>query len=162
MVCGRLDLLLFFCHWAVSNSLRPHGLQHSRILSPLLPPRVYSISCPLSGDVITSTSVIPFSSCLPSFPAVGTFPMSRLFTSGGQSIGASASASVLPTKAFPWCGSNNTVSPLHMNLQVVNFQRCQCQASIHVRHEWHYSLPSIAYCWQPFSSTISFLLSLHQ
>ena len=72
----------------MSDSLWPHGLQHSRLPGPLPNPRVYSNSCPLSRwcHPTTSSSVIPFSSCLQSFPASGSFPMSQLFSSGSQSI----------------------------------------------------------------------------
>ena len=77
----------------MSNSLRPHGRQHTRPPCPSPTPRAYSNSCPLSqwGHPTISSSVVPFSSCLQPFPASGCFPVSRLFTSGGQSIGASAS-----------------------------------------------------------------------
>ena len=83
----------------VSNSLRPHGLQHDRTPYPSPAPGVYSNSCPLSRccHPTISSSVIPFSSCLQSFPASGSFPRSQFFASGGQSIRVSASASVLPT-----------------------------------------------------------------
>ena len=82
----------------VSNSLWPHGLQHTRPLCPSPTPRVYSNSCPLSQwcHATISSSVIPFSSRLQSFPASGSFPMNQFFASGGQSIRVSASASVLP------------------------------------------------------------------
>jgi len=82
----------------VSNSLCPHGLQHARPPCPSPTPRAYSNSCPSSWwcHPIISSSVILFSSCLQSFPASGSFPMSQFFTSSGQSIGVSASASVLP------------------------------------------------------------------
>ena len=87
-----------------SNSLRPHGLQHTRPPCPSPTPRVYSNSCPLSRlcHPTISSSVIPFSSCLQSFPASGSFQMSQLFASGGQSIGVSASASVLPMNIQDW------------------------------------------------------------
>ena len=80
------------------DSLWPHGLQHTRPPCPSPTPRVYSNSCPLSQWCHTtiSSSVAPFSSCLQSFPASGSFPMSQLFESGSQSIGVSASTSVLP------------------------------------------------------------------
>ena len=78
------------------DSLRPHGLQHARLPCPPPTPGVCSNSCPLSQQChpTISSSVIPFYSCLLSFPASGAFPMSRVFASSGQSIGASAS--VLP------------------------------------------------------------------
>ena len=82
----------------MSNSLRPHGLQHARLPCPSPTSGAYSNSCPLSQwcHPTVSSSVIPFSSRLQSFPASGSFPMSQFFASGGQSIGASASGSVLP------------------------------------------------------------------
>ena len=93
-----------FSHSVVSDSLPPHELQHSRppCLSPT--PRVYSNPCPLSWwcHPTISSSVFCFSSCPQSFPASGSFQMSQLFTSGGQSIGVSASASVLPMNTQDW------------------------------------------------------------
>ena len=88
----------------VSNSFWPHGLQHTRPPCPSPTPRVYSNSCPLSQwcHPIISSSVVPFSSCLPYFPTSGSFQMSQFFTSGGQSIGVSASASVLPMNVQDW------------------------------------------------------------
>ena len=82
----------------VSNSLRPHGLQHSRTPCPSPTPGVYSNSCLLSWrcHLTILSSVVPFSSHLQSFPVPGSFQTSQLFSSGGQSIRASASASVLP------------------------------------------------------------------
>ena len=86
------------------DSLKPHGLQHARLLCPPLSPRVCSDSCLLSRwcYLTISSSATPFSSCRQSFWASGSFPMSQLFTSGGQSIGASASASVLPMNIQSW------------------------------------------------------------
>ena len=79
-------------------TLQSHGLKHARLPCPSPTPRTCSNSCPLSRwcHPVISSSVVPFSSCLQSFPASGSFPMSRLFASGGQSIGASALAIVLP------------------------------------------------------------------
>ena len=93
-----------FKHSVLSNSLWPHGLQHARPPCPSPTPRVYSNSCPLSRwyHPTILSSVVPFSSRLQSFPASRTFPMSQLFTSGGQSIGVSASASVLPMNTQDW------------------------------------------------------------
>ena len=87
-----------FSHSVVSNSFLPHGPQHSTLPCPSPTPRVYSNPCLLSWwcHPTILSSVIPFSSCLQSFPTSGSFQMSQLFTSGGQSIGLSASASVLP------------------------------------------------------------------
>ena len=88
----------------MSDSLRPHGLQHTRLPCPSLFPRVCSNSGPVSWRChpTISSSVTPFSSCPQSFPASGSFPRNRLFSSGGQSIGASASASVLPMNIQGW------------------------------------------------------------
>ena len=87
-----------FSRSVLSNSLWPHGLQHTRPTCPLPMPTVYSNSSSLSQwcHPTISSSVVPFSSRLQSFPASGSFLMSQLFASGGQSIGASASTSVLP------------------------------------------------------------------
>ena len=85
-------------------TLPPHQLQHVRLLCPSPTPRACTNSCPLSCwcHPTISSSVVPFSSCLHSFPASGSFPISQLFTSGGQSIGVSASASVLPVNIQDW------------------------------------------------------------
>ena len=86
----------------MSSSSWPHWPQHTRLPCASQSPGVYSNSRPLSHPTISS-SVDPFSSCPQSFPASGSFPMSQLFTSGGQSIGASASISVLPMNIQDWC-----------------------------------------------------------
>ena len=93
-----------FIRSVMSNSLWPHEPQHARPPCPSPTPRVYPNSCPLSQwhHTTISSSVAPFSSCPQSFPASGSFPMSQLFTSGGQSIGVSASASVLPINTQNW------------------------------------------------------------
>ena len=87
-----------FSHSVMSNSLWPHGLQHARPSCPSPTPKVCSNSCPSSRwyHPIIPSSGIPFSSLLQSFPASGSLPKSQFFTSGGQSVKASASASVLP------------------------------------------------------------------
>ena len=92
------SLSVQFSHSVVSDSLWLHGLQHARLPCPSPTPRGCSKSCPLSRwcHPTISSSVIPFSSCLQSLPASGSFQMSQLFASGGQSIGVSASTSVLP------------------------------------------------------------------
>ena len=93
-----------FGHSVMSNTLWPHGPQHAMppCLSPT--PRVYSSASPLSRwcHPTISSSVIPFSSCPQSFPASGSFPVSWFFISDGQSIGASASTSVLPMNTQDW------------------------------------------------------------
>ena len=93
-----------FSRSVVSNSLWPHGLQHTRLPCPSPTPRSRSNSCPSSRwcHPPISSSVLPFSFCLQSFPASGSFPMSQFFASGGQSIGVSASASVFPVNIQNW------------------------------------------------------------
>ena len=99
-----LCLVLLFSHSVMSNSLWPQGLQHTNFPCPSPSPRACSNSCPLSwwSHSSISSSVSPFSSCPQSYKVSGSFPMSRPFTSGGQSIGASASASVLPLNIQDW------------------------------------------------------------
>ena len=92
-----------FSLFVVSNSLRPHGLQHARLPCPLQLPELAQISVHWVGDAIQPSSVIPFSSCLQSFPASGSFLSSQIFASGDQTIGASASASVRPVNIQDWC-----------------------------------------------------------
>ena len=89
----------------VSDSLWLHRLKHARLLCPSPSPGVCSNSCPLSWwcHSSISSSVSLFSSCLQSFPVSGSFPVIQLFTTGSQSTGASASASVLPMNIHSWC-----------------------------------------------------------
>ena len=93
-----------FSHSVVSDSFLSHGLQHARLPCLSLSPRVYSNSCPLNWwcHPTISPSVTPFFSCPQSFPASGSFPLSQLFSSGGQNIGDSASALVLPMNIEGW------------------------------------------------------------
>ena len=105
----------------VPYSLRPHEPQHTRSPCPSPTPGVYSNSCPLSWwcYLTISSSLTHFSSYLPSFPASGSFLMSQLFASDGQSIGVSASASVLPVNIQGWfllglTGSGFLSSVIHM------------------------------------------------
>ena len=96
--CSFMYFSVQFSHSVVSNSLQPHEPQHARPPCPSPTPRVHAKPCPLSQGChpTISSSVIPFSSCPQSFPASGSFQMNQLFVSGGQSIGVSASTSVLP------------------------------------------------------------------
>ena len=159
----------FNCCSVVFNSLQPHRLQHVRLPCPSLTLRVYSNSCPLNWwcHSIISSSVNPFSSCLQSFPASRSFPMNKLFTSGGQSIGASASVTVLPVNIqdwFPlgWTGwislqskrlsrvfSNTTVKII--NSLVLSFLYSPLFAFIHDYWKNH-SFDETDLCWQ---STVS-------
>ena len=106
---NKFSSVQFSCS-VVSASLRPHESQHTRPPCPSQTPRVYSNSCPLSRwcHPTISSSVVPFSSCPQSLPASGSFPMSQLFTSGGQSIEVSASASFLPMNTQDWSPSGWT------------------------------------------------------
>ena len=122
----------------VSDSLRPHGLRHARPPCPLPTPRVYSKSLSRWCRPIISSSVIPFSSCLQSFPASGSFQMSQLFTLGGQSIGVSASASVLSMNIQDW-------SPLGLSGLI------SLQSKSVLQH--HSSKPSIFWCSHPYMTT---------
>ena len=106
---GSLFPLLFwssvqFSCSVLSDSLQSLGLKHTRLPCPSSTPRVYSNSCPLSWwrHPTIFSSVVPFSSCSQSFPASGSFQISQFFTSGGQRIGVSASASVLPMNIQDW------------------------------------------------------------
>ena len=108
-----------FSHSVVSDSLQPHELQHARPPCPSATPGVYSNSCPSSWwcHPAISSSVVPFSSWPQSLPASGSFPMSQLFASGGQSIGVSASASVLSVNTqdcspLGWTGNGILLSHL--------------------------------------------------
>ena len=93
-----------FSRSVVSDSSRPHRLQHVRLLCPSPTEGAYSNSCPLSRWCYQtiSSSVVPFSSCIQSFPASASFPINQFFTSGGQSIGVSASAFILPMNIQNW------------------------------------------------------------
>ena len=102
-------MLLFSC-LVVSDSLWPHGLQHTRPPCPLPSPEICSSSCPLHRwchPAISSSDAL-FSFCLQSFPASGTSPMSQLLTSDDENTGASGSASVLPTRIQDWFPLNLT------------------------------------------------------
>ena len=96
--------LLLFSRQVVSNSLQPHEWKHTRLPCPSPTPGACSNSCPSSQRChpTISSSVVPFSSCPQSFLASGSFPMNQFFTSGGQNIGVSASASVLPMNIQDW------------------------------------------------------------
>ena len=99
-----MDLTVQFSCSVMSDYLRPHEPQHTRPPCPLPTPGVHPNPCPLCQwcHPTISSSVVPFSSCPQSFPASGSFPMSQLFTSGGQSIGVSASTSGPPMNTQDW------------------------------------------------------------
>ena len=131
MIARVLDIIqssIFqFSHSVMSDSLQPHGLQHARLPCPSPTPGAYSNSCPSSRWCYPtiSSSAIPFSSRLQSFPASGSFQMSQFFTSGGQfftsggqSIGVSASTSVLPMNIQDWL-------PLGLTVWISSQQSCR-------------------------------------
>ena len=89
---------VLFSHSVVSDYLQSYGLQHARLSCPSPSPRACSNWC----HPTVSSSVVPFSSCLQSFPASGSFPMSQFFSLGGQSVGVSASSSTLPVNIQDW------------------------------------------------------------
>ena len=130
-----------FTHSVVSDSLQPRGLQHTRPPCPSPPLGACSNSCPLSQwcHPTISSSVVPFSSCLQSFPASGYFQMSQFFTSGDQSIGLSASTSVLPMTTQDWfpLGCTGWIS-----LQSKGLSRVFCNTTVQ-KHQFFGIQPSL-------------------
>ena len=152
-----LDLIkhVQFSHSVVSDSLRPHESQHARPSCPSPTPGIYPNSCPLSRRCppAISFSIVPFSSCPQSLPASGSFPMSQLFAWGGQSIGVSASTSVLPlnTRDWPplgWTGwislQSKGLSRVFSNTTVQKYQffsaQLSSQSNSHI-HTWSLEKP---------------------
>ena len=149
----------------MSDSLQQHGLQHSRLLCPSPTPGVHSNSCPLSQwcHPTISSSIFPFSSRPQSFPASGSFPVSQFFTSGGQTIGVSASASVLPMNIQDWfplrltglislqSKDSQETSPTpqfkSINPSVLGFLYSPTLTSIHDYWKSH-SFDKMGLCWQ--------------
>ena len=140
-----------FSHSIVSDSLQPHESQHARPPCPSPTPWVHSNSCPSSRwcHPAISSSVIPFSSCPQSLPASGSFPMSQLFARGGQSVGVSALASVLPMSTQEWLPSKWTgwislqskrLARVFSNTTVQKHQfvsvQLSSQSNSHI-HTWH-------------------------
>ena len=138
---GPLVISVQFTRLVAFDSLRTHGLQHIRppCLSPT--PRAYSNSCPLSWwcHPTISSSVVPFSSCLQSFPASGSFLMSQLFASGGQSIRASASASVVSMNIQDWFSLGLTGS---ISLQPKRLSRVFSNSTVQ-KHQFFGAQPSL-------------------
>ena len=149
-IYSMLLLLLFICS-VVSDSLQPHGLQHARLPCPSQVPGACSSSCPLSQwcHPTISPPVVPFSSCLQSFPASGSFLMSRLFASGSQNIGASASASFPPMNIqgwFPlgWIGL--------ISLQSTGLSRVFSNTTVR-KHQFFGAQPSLWCSSHPYTTT---------
>ena len=136
----------------MSNSWQLHELKHARLPCPSLSPWVRSNSCPLSWEFhpIISSSVAPSSSCSQSFLASGSFPVSQLFTSGGQSIGALASASVLPMNIQGWfpLGLTGLISLLSEELSKV------FSSTTVWKHQFFGAQPSLwSNCHNPYLTT---------
>ena len=150
-----LLLLLLFSVSVMSTSLRPHGLQHHGAVlhhgfpCPSPSPRACSNSCPLSRwcHPTISSSVVPFFSCLQSFPASGSFLMSWLFTSGGQSIGASASSLVLPMNIQGWFPLGLT---RWISLQSKGLSRAFPNTTVQKHHIPQYKIKKNFFKHQPF------------
>ena len=130
-----------FSHSVMSDSLQPRGLQHPRLPFPSPSPGVCSNSCPLSQwwHPTMLSSVVPFTSCLQSFPASGSFPMSQLFTSSGQSIRASTWTSALPMNIQDWFPSGLTGL---ISLQSKGLSRVFSNTTIW-RHQFFHAQPSL-------------------
>ena len=152
----------------MSDSLQPHGLQHARPLCPSPTPGVYFNSCLLSWwcHPSISSSAALFSFCLQSFPASGSFPMSQLFVTGGQSFGTSASAAPLPISIqdwFPlgWTGwislQSKGLSRIFSNTKVRTHQFVRTQPSLwsnsHI-HTWLLGKPEL-WLYGPLSLSLS-------
>ena len=148
----------------MSNSLQPHGLQHTRLSCPSPTPRAWANQCPLSWwcQPMISSCVVPFSS-LPSFPASESFQISQFFASGGQRIGVSASASVFPKNIWDWCpfGLIGSISLQSNGLQesspTSQFKSINSSAfsfslwaSSHILHDYwkNHSFDYMDLCWQ--------------
>ena len=154
-----------FSHSVMSSSLRPHGLKNARLPCPSPDLRACTNSCPSNRwcHPTISSSVIPVSSCLQSFPASGSLPRSQFLASGGQSIGVSASASVLPMNIEDWFPlgltglislQSNGLSGVFSNTTVKKQQFFSTQLSSwsnsHI-HTWllkNHSFDYMDLCWQ--------------
>ena len=148
--------MLLFSRQALSNFLRLHGLQHTTLLCPSLALGVCSNSCPLSQwyYLIISSSATLFSFCLHSFPASGFFfPVSQLFRSDGQSVGASVSASILPMNIQCWLplGLTGLIPFLSKGLSRVLFNTTVESISSLVLSLYGPALVPICDCWKNHS-----------
>ena len=160
-------MVLLFSYWVVCDSLQPHGLQHARLPCPALSPGVCSNSCPLSWWCYPaiSSSAAPFSFCLQSFLASGSFLISQLFASGSQTIGASAS--VLPMNVQGWLplGLTGLISLQSKGLSIVfssttfwKHQFFNAQPSFQLSHPYMTTGKTIALTRWTFVSKVMSLL----
>ena len=160
-----------FSHSVMSDSLRPHGLQHARPPCPSPTPRACPNSCPSSRwcHPTSSSSVVPFSYCLQSFPESCSFPLSQFFTSGGQSIGVSSSASVLPINIQDWLPLGWTgwillevqgtlKSLLQHHSSKASFLQCSAFFIVQVSHPYMTTGKTIALTRQTFVGKVMSLL----
>ena len=147
-----------FSRSVMSDSLGPHGLQHARPHCPSPTPGIYSNSCPLSWwcHPTILSSVLPFSSCLQSFPASGSLPMSQFFASGGKIIGPSASASARPMNIQDWFPSGLTalislqskgLSRVFSNTTIQKHQFFGAQLSLPSNSHIHTRIREKSYLW---------------
>ena len=165
-----------FSRSVMSDSLQPHESQHARPPCPSPTPGIHSDSCPSSQwcHPAISSSFVPFSSCPQSLPASGSFPMSQLFTWGGQNIGVSASASVSPMNTqnwslLGWTGwislqskglsrvFSNTTAQKHLNSSALSFLHSPTLTSIH-DHWKNHSLDWTDLCWQSNISAFQYAI----
>ena len=144
----------------MSDSLQLHGLQHARLPCPSPTPRAHSDSCPSSRwcRPTISSSVVPFSSCLQSFPASGSFPRSQFFTSGGQSIEVSASASFRISFRIDWFDLLAAQATLKSHLQH-HFSKASVLwplafFMVQLSHAYMATGKTIAWTWQTFVSKL--------
>ena len=154
----------------MSNSLWPHEPQHARPPCPSPTPGVHPNPCPSSQwcHPTISSSVIPFSYCLPSFPASESFPRSQFFTSGGQSIGVSASASLLPMNIHDWfpfgwlvwfpCSPRDSQSLLQHHSSKASILQCSAFFIGQLSHPYITTGKTIALTRQTFVSKVMSLL----
>ena len=140
------SLLVQFSHSVMSDSFWPHGLQQARPPYPSPTPGAYTNSCPLSWwcHPTTSSSLIPFSSCLQSFPSSGSFQMSQFFTSGGQNIGVSDSTSVLTMNTQDWFPVGWT-GQLYFNRKKKKWNRKNFKGSTYIQEK--YEREDVCCCW---------------
>ena len=160
-----------FSHSVMSDSLQPRGLQHARFLCPSPTPGPGLNSCPLSWwcHPTILSSITPFSSPLQSFPASGSFPMSQFFASGSQSIGASASAAVLPMNIQDWfpLGLTGLISLLFKGLSrdfsqhhssKASILQCSAFLMVQLSHPYTMTVKTIALTRQTFVDKVTSLL----
>ena len=143
--------MLLFSHLVVSHSLQSHGLQDARLPCPSLSPRACSNSCPLSQwcHPTISSSVISFS-CLQSFPASKSFPITQFFASGGQSFGASASASILPMNIQGSFPQDSSPTPQFKSISSLAFSLLYGPTLISIHNYWKTTVLTL----QPFVNKV--------